>query len=177
METAASWLAALAAIVALVLSVQTSRRQRMQEENSYLVLALALSRVDASHVIASTSLENRTRDVKLLDTVFLLVSRGDEAPVDALNAILTAHDAMPVAAISEFGRATAGIDPQCSAGDRRYIRLDYYTEENSEVGDELLTYDAVLDVSQLQPGCTYSVRLFLYGPDRLHRVVQRAVIG
>lgn len=37
----------------------------------------------------------------------------------------------------------------------------------------MLTYDAVLTTSELCSGCPYSVRLFLYGRYRLHRVVQQ----
>jgi hypothetical protein len=177
-ETAAQWLAAIVAAVALVVAVQTSRRQRLLEANSYLVLGLTLHRLeDRTHVIASTSLENRSPEVKLLDTVFLLVSPSGDEPVDAFNTILQEKGHEPVRAMSDFGAATRGLDPECHAGDRHYVRLDYYTRENSEVADEVLTYEAVLDVTELQPGVAYSVRLFLYGPDRLHRVVQRALVG
>jgi hypothetical protein len=172
----AAIVAAIAAVVALVLSVQTARRQRANERDSYLVLGLTVHRPRVDRIVASTSLENRTRDVKKLDTVFVLLCPYDEAPVEAFNAVLTAHDAKPVTAISEFGSATRGLDPSCAAADRSYMRLDYYTVENSEVGDELLTYDAVLDASQLRQGELYSIRLFLYGEERLHRVVHRAVV-
>ena len=177
MEEPASWVSAVAAMVALGFSLYTFRRQRRVESGSYLVLALALSRVSPDRIIASTSLENRSPDAKNLDVVFLLVSREDETPTDALNAILRDGDHGEVVDIQDFGVATKGLRAQCSADDRQYVRLEYYTVENSEVGDEILTYDAVLDASKLHSGAAYSVRLFLYGEDRLHRVVQRAIVG
>jgi hypothetical protein len=179
----ADWLAALggiiaavAAVIAIVLSVRTAQRQRELEQKSYLVLGLELGEPQNGKLIARTSVENRSREVKKLSTVFLLACPYDEAPVDAFNTVLQAHEVPPVTDISQFGAATRGLDPRCSHGDRSYARLDYYTLENSEVGDELLTYDAVLDISALRPDHVYSVRLFLYGEQRLHRVVHRAVV-
>jgi len=101
----------------------------------------------------------------------------EETPTYTINAILRLHGHREVADIWEFGVATKRIAADCGADDRRYVRLEYYTKENSEVGDEVLTYDAVLATSELRSGCPYGVRLFLYGRYRLHRVVQRAVVG
>jgi hypothetical protein len=172
----ADWLTVLVAAAALALSVGVARRQTRLEESSYLSLRLALTRLGPASLLASTSLENRSADPKTLETVFLLLGPIDEDPTQTFNAVLSAHGQPPVRDISEFGRATRGLDPHCRAEDRQYIRLDYYTVENSEVGDECLTYEAVLDISSLSQASTYAIRLFLYGPARLHRVVQRALM-
>ena len=176
MGNATEWLAAIVALVALGVSLQTSRRQRVLQEESYLILSLTLE-TKGHHLIASTSLENRSPRVKNLDVVFLLVGPCDESPTETFNAILRAHGNGEVADVKEFGSATSGTSAELSEDDRQYIRLEYYTLENSEVADEILTYEAVLDTSALRSGCPYSVRLFLYGRNRLHRVVQRAVVG
>ncbi len=173
----ADWVAAVAAAAALVLSLITWHRQRSLEATSYLILGLSLARVNPTCLVATTSLENRSAAPKLLDTVFLLVGPIAESPTETFNRVLVAHGQPPVGDISQFGSATVGLAPQCHAGDRQYLRLEYYSTENSEVGDELLTYEAILNVSSLERGSGYSVRLFLYGPGRLHRVVQRAIVG
>jgi hypothetical protein len=173
----ADWIAASAAAAALVLSLIIWQRQRSLEATSYLILSLILTRVDSARLIASTSLENRSAAPKRLDTIFLLVGPMDEAPTETFNQVLAAHGQPLVADIGEFGRATAGLAARCAAGARQYMRLDYYSAENSEVGDEVLTYEAVLNARSFHPGSAYSVRLFLYGPGRLHRVVHRALVG
>lgn len=173
----ADWAAAVIAAFALTLSLITWRRQRSVESTSYLILNLNITRPSPGCLIASTSLENRSPEPKLLDVVFLLVGPIGESPKETFNQVLTAHGQPQVSDIANFGRATEGLAPQCSAGDRQYMRLDYYTAENSEVGDEVLTYEAFMDASALHQGSPYSVRLFLYGPGRLHRVVQRALVG
>jgi hypothetical protein len=189
-EVSAQVAAALAAVLALILSVYTLRRQNRLEQNSYLILSLSLSRASERHLIATTVLENRSVKVKHLDVVLLLLCPYDETAVEAFNAIM--HDRTPgpgrakrgdgeqpgsVRHMRDFRAALPGSSTALTTADRQLVPLEYYVVENSEVADEILTFDAVLDVSDLTPGVAYSVRLILYGPDRLHRVVHQAFVA
>ncbi|KUI42314.1 hypothetical protein AU197_14465 [Mycobacterium sp. IS-1590] len=165
--------AALAAVVALALSILTWRRQNAQEQKAYLVLALELERVSTHRLIAHTSLENRSPTVKHLDTVFLLVCPHNEEAIDACRT-LTAER---FGEVNEYNDLCGLALREPVIDDHRMLMpLDYYTQENVEVADEVLTYGAVIDVEKLSPGDAYSVRLILFGPDRLHRVVHRAFV-
>jgi hypothetical protein len=169
----ANVVAAFAAVSALVLSVHTLRRQNAIERAAYMTLALTLDRVDEHRLIARTSLENRSPTPKDIDVVRLLVCPQAEFPEAACNALI--NDASEtVKHLRDIGRLE--LEETLQDGQRILMPLLYYTKENSEVGDELLTYDAVLDVADLQPGTVYAVRMLLYGPERLHRVVHRAFI-
>jgi hypothetical protein len=164
---------AVAAVLALIVSIYTLRRQRSVEHSAYITLALALERVDENRLIARTSLENRSPTVKNIDVVRLLVCPQTEPPEVACTTLMSGA-VETVAHLRDIGALEL---PHTIADDHRLLMpLHYYTAENEEVADELLTYDAILDISKLTPGTEYAVRMLLYGPTRLHRVVHRAFI-
>ena len=101
MGNVAPWLTVIVAVAALELSLHTAWRQRVVQEQSYLILSLTLQRIDA-HLIASTSLENWSLKAKSLDTVFLLIGalRGDANLY---------HQRNPVSPRASRGRRYLGI--------------------------------------------------------------------
>jgi hypothetical protein len=165
--------AAAAAVLALVVSLYTLRRQHAAERSAFITLALTLNRVHELRLLAHTSLENRSPTAKYIDNVLLLVCPADERPEAAYNTLVHGGSDI-VKHIRDIG-----ISPpeEMLIDDHRLLApLHYYTKENSEVADELLTYDAILDIQRLTPGDAYDVRMLLFGPKRLHRVVHRAFI-
>jgi hypothetical protein len=164
---------AFAAVLALVLSIYTLRRQRAAERAAFITLALTLNRVHEHRLLAHTSLENRSPTPKYIDRVLLLVCPAEEPPEAAYNSLVHGGSDI-VKHIRDIG--TSPPEETLSDDHRLLTPLHYYTKENSEVADELLTYDAVLDIQRLKPGEVYDVRMLLFGPKRLHRVVHRAFI-
>jgi hypothetical protein len=57
-------------------------------------------------------------------------------------------------------------------GGRALIPLTYYTWENSDVGNERLSFEVVVYSEKLPPNQIYAVRFYIHSKGRLHRVVQ-----
>lgn len=165
---------AVAAVLALVVSIYTLRRQQSVEHSAYITLALALERFDDNRLIARTSIANHSPTVKNIDVVRLLVCPQSEPPEVACTTLMSGAVETTITHLRDIGALEL---PHAISDDHRLlVPLHYYTVENEEVADEVLTYDAILDVSRLTPGDEYAVRMLLYGPSRLHRVVHRAFI-
>jgi len=164
---------ALFAGSAVYLSIRTARQQRLAAQAAYVVLALTLERANKHRLIAHTSLENRSIIKRALKGVVLIVCPADEDPLVAANALLPKGHVQ-----LEYREQLVPCAPSSPLRDcqRLWMLLDYYTFENIQVGDEILTYDEVIDVTNFRENVAYSVRLILDAPDRLHRVVHRAFV-
>ncbi|BBY67743.1 hypothetical protein MHEL_59860 [Mycolicibacterium helvum] len=130
------------------------------------MLGLTLGKVNDGQLIVHTSLDNRSMFKKHIHAVQLLVCPYDEKPEDAANILWpkppkTLTDMRDIA---NTDRSSPLLDEE-----RVWLPLDYYTVDNLWVADEILTYDAVINVSKFKPGKAYSVRLVLVGPERLTR--------
>jgi hypothetical protein len=151
---------AIAAPFAVLLTAFLAWRTHVHERNAYLVLALTLERASESRLIVHTSLDNRSKFKKYVEGVRLIVCPASEVPVDAANVLLAERHEE----ISDHREiATWPLTGPLSDGERFWMPLPYYTEENRWVADEVLTCDAVIDVSTFEVGVAYSVRLILLG--------------
>jgi hypothetical protein len=145
----------------LITTLVIAWRQHRRQQNAYLVLALKLEPVKDDHLIVHTSLDNRSELRKQIDAVQLIVCPYDEKPEDAATKLrpeLTGRlrDMRDIASVDLKGPLL---------GDERvWLPLLYYTKENHWVADEILTCDAVINVSKFKRGVPYSVRLVLVGP-------------
>ena len=155
----------------LITTLVIAWRQHRRQQNAYLVLALKLEPVKDDHLIVHTSLDNRSELRKQIDAVQLIVCPYDEKPEDAATKLrpeLTGRlrDMRDIASVDLKGPLPA--DPKTGdplLGDGRvWLPLLYYTKENHWVADEILTCDAVINVSKFKRGVPYSVRLVLVGP-------------
>jgi hypothetical protein len=155
----------------LITTLVIAWRQHRRQQNAYLVLALNLEAIKDNHLVIHTSLDNRSELRKQIGAVQLIICPYDERPEDAANRLwpelpepLT--DMRDIASVELKGHLPA--DPKTGdplPGDGRvWLPLRYYTEENHWVADEILTCDAVIDVSKFKRGVPYSVRLVLVGP-------------
>lgn len=176
---AVSALSLAVSFAAYVASARTRRRQDAAEKNSYLVLSLDLERTGENYLIAHTSLENRLTVDKEITAARLVVSPEDEDPWDTVDKLLVANKRVGLnnghAAPREI--ATVPLEETLSDTERIFMPLDYYYDENYQVGNETLTYDVVIDVSKLRKDIWYGVRLLVVNEDQLHRLVHRAFVN
>lgn len=163
--------AAAIAFVALGISIYTLVRQHRLERIAYVTLRLNLNRHNANTLVAETALEHRSPTPKYVDVVRLLICPEEESPERACNTLTKSETFNH---LNDIGALE--LEHMLQDDHRMLIPLHYYTKENTEIADEHLTYDHVIDIEHLTPGTIYAVRMFLYGPNRLHRVVHRAFI-
>jgi hypothetical protein len=149
------------------------------EQNAYVTLALTLERVNDNCVIARTSLENRSAVDKEISAARLIVCPDVEDPWDTADTLLKANHLPPLDEEAGDPRefATVPLEKTLSDEQRIFMPLDYYTDENVQVGDEILTYDVVIDTGKLRRDAWYSVRLVVVDEDQLHRLVHRAFVN
>jgi len=172
----AQWLAALAAVAALLISVDTSRRQLRFQRESYLILSMQITRPSAEVLIVQTSLENRSVHIKKLSHVFVLIGPYGENPIDTFNVIAQKVGSRAISEFGELQHLALSGDTARDEMARSLTKLSYYTQENTEVADETLFCELPLTASDYDVNRPYSVRLILLGPKRLHRVVHRVLI-
>jgi hypothetical protein len=167
---------ALTAGLALTLAVLALVLERRDRQRTYLRLSLSLERINPGLIIAHTKIDNAIASVRELDAVFLLLGPEDEEPMQTTNTVLSHTDGVGPACCPIDLRRCLPTSPTGGAdGIRRMLPLPYYTAENINVADELLTYSHSIDVSELPAG-PYSVRMYVYGKQRLYRLVQALII-
>jgi hypothetical protein len=167
-ETSAAYIALLFSVIALAIQL----RDRL---SSYLKLTVSIERRDPGTVV-TTCVENSSPRPRRMTKIFLLLGPEEENPVESFNALMTAN--------GQDRRACCAIDfEDCNLPtrftDREHQRLlvplDYYIEENPEVGDESLSCQTSILDSELGPGRSYGVRFYVFGhkrgPARIHRKV------
>jgi hypothetical protein len=149
------------------------------EQNAYVTLALTLERINDHCLIAHTSLENRSTIDKEITAARLIVCPDVEDPWDTADKLLKANHLAPLDEDDGDPRefATVPLESTLSDEQRIFMPLDYYTDENVQVGDEILTYDVVIDTGKLRRDAWYSVRLVVVDEDKLHRLVHRAFVN
>ena len=155
----------------LITTLVIAWRQHRRQQNAYLVLTLDLEEVKNDHLVIHTSLDNRSQMRKEIDAVQLIVCPYDEKPQDAANTLWPElperlKDMRDIASVDLKGPLPADpvTDDPVPGDGRVWLPLHYYTKENHWVADEILTCDAVINVSKFKRGVPYSVRLVLVGP-------------
>jgi hypothetical protein len=179
-DTTAHAISLLALVVSagsFAVAAYTRWQQHIVDRKSYLVLSLTLERTVGNYMIAHTSLENRLTVHKKIAAARLVICAQQEDPVDAINRLLTADKRLD--ARMDDPRRIVEVDLLETLRDDKsiFMPLWYYTHENLTVGDETLTYDALIDLSQLEAEATYSARLYLVSEDRYHRIVHAAFVN
>jgi hypothetical protein len=156
----------------LLFTATTFINQRLEIRRTYLRLSLKLEEPVDGVLVAHTKIDNVVVRVKKLTAVYLLLGPEEEDPMDTVNILLTQRVSIrrgccPIALRDYF--PLGNMVDTCQR--RRLVPLPYYTVENINIADELLTYSKSIDVSSLPAGC-YAVRMYVYGEERLYRVVQ-----
>lgn len=168
MRTAAAYLALVFSVIALGMQF----RDRLA---SYLTLKLSLEQRDNATIV-TTCVDNPSPRPRTMTKVFLLVGPEAENPVETFNSLLAAN--------GKDVRACCAIDfefidlPSRLTDDSRHrllMPLDYYIEENPEIGDEALSCQTSIAPGELVGGQSYGVRFFVFGHRwrraRVHRKV------
>jgi hypothetical protein len=179
------------ATIAALTTILIAWRQHRREQNAYLVLGLDLEEVKENLLIIHTSLDNKSALRKQIDAVQLIVCRYNEKPENAASELQREwedqrgqpqhaeplKDMRDIASVHlEKALPRDAHDKPLPGKGRVWLPLLYYTEENRWVADEILTCDAVIDVSEFNAGEAYSVRLVLVGPTWPMRTVFYSVL-
>ncbi len=139
-------------------------------DEAFSYLRISVKADDPSEGWASvlTSVENKSSRPKTLKNTFLLVGPEEEAPLETAKLLLNCMDSpMELHCTNDLSMIFAKA-PVYSGG-RALIPLPFYYSENVGIGDETLTYRAVIKASKLLSDTPYSVRFFLFTNGRLHR--------
>lgn len=167
---------ALIALLALVLAMFTIVLQRLDMRRTYVRLSLALERPTTGLVLAHTKIDNVVATVKTLTAVFLLLGPENEDPMQTINQLIDQTGVTRPRCCPIDLRECVPLNAMQDGNNiRRLIPLPYYTVENINIADEMLAYSHSIDVSVLPTDC-YSVRMYVYGEDRLYRLVQASFI-
>jgi hypothetical protein len=171
----------LAAYCALVISLVALGWQMRDRRSSYLRLKLTVE-MQPEVAIVTTCVENASPRVRTMSKIFLLVGPESEHPVDTFNAVTSASNSGKTACCAidfEYFDLPRRVSDRTLQ--RLLIPLDYYIEENPEVGDEALSCQTSVTMSELQPGVSYSVRFYVFGHRwrgaRIHRKVQAIMVA
>jgi hypothetical protein len=161
--------------LALVLSTGALTLQMRDRFSSYLRLKLTLDR-DGDTVVATTCVDNPSSWPRRMTKIFLLVGPEEEHPVDTFNTLLgeAGDDRTACCAIDfeffDLPKRFMDVDRQ-----RLLVPIDYYIEENSEVGDEALSCQTSIRERDLTAGLSYGIRFYVFGHRwrraRIHRKV------
>jgi hypothetical protein len=167
MSNALEWLKVLGGIAGLVALVW----RFFDEFGAYLRIVVAVDAASTGPVSVLTTIDNKGNRAKDVSYAFLLLGPEEESPVKSANVI----------------RRSIGLDGEIQftnelenlvvtstiyADGRALIPLPFYYLENVSIGDETLTYRAPIQVRSLTDRTYYSVRLYVFGPRRLHRSTQ-----
>jgi len=144
---------------------------------SYLHISLKVD-VSNNSITALTTVENKSYRSKELSYAFLLVAPDIESPIKTANAILKkiGNDSVLTKTNEFIIFKELNIFQPLYDDNIALIPLNFYYFENVKIGDETLTYRAILDRTHLQSGVPYSVRFYIFAKNRLHRSVQDCFI-
>jgi hypothetical protein len=139
---------------------------------SYLHIEISTELIDVSLVRFRTVVENKNLTAKKLASAFLVIGPENETPAETVKKLLNNNFSdytEMVRLVTEEIRVNHDprVDPQAG---RALIPLPYYFTENVDIADEKLSFEKTLDCS-LFPKGNYSVRFYIEGAPRLHRLV------
>jgi hypothetical protein len=154
---------AIAAYLAFGISLVLLVWRLVDERTSYVRLRVQVE-ARRDHALVRTSIANETVRPKKLRKVFLLAGPEGEDPIDTFNAVVTQSTEQGVACCAKHfelfdlpGRLTDG------SLRRVLVPLDYYFEENDNIGNEELSCETPIDWSLLKPGRRYGIRFYVFG--------------
>jgi hypothetical protein len=131
---------------------------------------------DVGLVKIKTVLENRSLKAKKVSAAFILISPYLDRVEDVFESLLGKRyedDSDAVAHVAnEMKSENFCLHGVHDNADHALIPLTYYTWENYDVGDERLSYEAVIKTTDLTQNKIYAARFYIHGEGRLHRVVQ-----
>jgi hypothetical protein len=158
----------IAGIVALVW-------RAWDEFGSHLRITVAAENQNGGWVTVLTTVDNKSNRAKDIAYAILLIGPESESPLTTARVLARA--------CGYQGRLMFTNDLKdflCKERvvhcDRALIPLTFYYSENIRIGDETLTYRVPIPVGDLQRGCAYAVRFFLFPERRLHRSTEDTVI-
>jgi Na+/citrate or Na+/malate symporter len=127
---------------------------------------------------ALTTVENKGNRPKSIDYSFLLIGPYAESPVETGRKIansISFGSGFVIKYSNHLKNLTVG-EPKYSENGRAIIPLPFFYSEQADIGDEELSYRAILDTTQFTAGDVYSVRFFIFGKRRLHRSTHDAFV-
>lgn len=148
----------------------------LDEAISYLRISVKADGPSEGWASALTSVENKSSRPKKLKYTFLLVGPEEECPLETAQYLLKCMDSTIALHCTNDLLMMRACAPVYSEG-RALIPLPFYYSENVGIGDETLTYRAVIDASRLLGGKPYSVRFFLFEDGRLHRTTHDSFVN
>jgi hypothetical protein len=143
---------------------------------AYLFLEISIENDrDVGLIHIRTCLENKSLKAKKLDAAFLLISPENDLPDDTFCKLMTKRfstDNEAVAYVaSRMKDNTFSKQGISDKSGRLIIPLTYYFWEQTDVGDERLSYEKIIHSSDFPKNAVYAVRFYIHGKRRLHRVV------
>ncbi|MEN8722122.1 MAG: hypothetical protein ABF335_04465 [Alphaproteobacteria bacterium] len=137
------------------------------EVSTFLQIDVKASVDGEGNASVLTTVENKSSFRKYLKNAVLLVGPEAESPIDTFNQIATEYGYGPVGSTNEI--AEVDLNSKLSTNDRVIIPLDFYYSENLAIGDECLTFRAIIPKAKLGSGKSYAVRFFLNPKRGYHR--------
>jgi hypothetical protein len=172
---------ALAAYLAFGLSCILLILRLVDDRIGYVHLRMGVEyREDLA--LIRTSISNESIHAKNLRKVFLLVGPEEEDPVDTFNAIVTSSTSQgPACCAVRFEWFDLPRVLTDGSQRRLIVPLDYYFEENDNIGNEELSCETPLEWARLGPGRRYAVRFYTFGHrpwrTRLHRKIHAIIVA
>ncbi|MEO1251616.1 MAG: hypothetical protein AAFW81_04630, partial [Pseudomonadota bacterium] len=117
----------------------------------------------------NTSVENRGRHRKQIDTAFIFISPQDGKLLSHMSICM----GQEIKCTNDFVELVDRGNNECGrVGEIYWKKIPFYYSENVAVSDEVLTFALLIDTADFQVNQPYSVRFFLVGEKRLHRSTQ-----
>jgi hypothetical protein len=172
---------ALAAYLAFGLSCILLILRLIDDRLGYVRLRLGVAYRE-DFALIRTSISNESMRAKNLRKVFLLVGPEEEDPVDTFNSIVTSSASQdPTCCAVRFESFDLPQVLTDSSQKRFIIPLDYYFEENDNIGNEELSCETAIEWARLSPGQRYAVRFYAFGHRpwrrRLHRKIHAIMVA
>ena len=147
----------------------------------YLQIDLSTTTFPDGSWQARTKVQNNGTKRKRIDHAFLLIGPEGQSPVETANDIALTNDLKlgreikHTNDISQLDRQDGDETTLRGTDGRALISIPFYYSENTEIGDERLTYTVPLPTDKLLSNTVYSVRFFIETEGRLHRSTQDVI--
>ena len=137
---------------------------------SYLHIDLSVEEDNYGHLSAKTVVQNKHLKIKNIDNAVLLIGPENEEPETTYNQLVKnlREDAKVCSsrgiAVNKYEETLYGEEG------RMLIPLPFYYRERGLLEDEEVSCRVQIDTSRLNENSKYSVRFYLWGTGRVHRV-------
>ena len=166
METILSTTAAAMGFVGAVTGCIALYFTWRDRRKSYLHIHLKVEVMRENYVTALVTVENRTVKRNDLCNASLLIGPENEDPGETVRLL-----GFGVSSTNELAEIQTGQKIEGKDG-RSIIPLPFFFDENLAIADETITYRCPINSENIQPGITYSVRLFVKPKTGYHRTTQ-----